>query len=253
MRRELFWTAGAALLIGTASCGGSDDDFLISEASGGARDGGAGKSAGGTSGSAPADGSLAEQDGDGSAGETSAEAASGGEGGVATDGSAGADAQTAGSGGAGGGCQQTWCFDGDQDGHGNPANSQTACNSPGAQWTQSCDDCHDGNKLVHPGALSCQTEPYTALDGTTKSFDFDCDGKETECGQPPVPKWTRCEGQGLGCSGSGYQENLNRPAQGRAGQNLYCGSTRWCECAGLSLTQCGCSPTPPSKPAIPCG
>ena len=248
MRLEHFFAFGAVLLLGTASCGGSDDEFLLSETNVGGRDGGAGKASGGKSGAAAEDGSKTDPDGNHTE-EAGAEASSGADGGASAGGSGG-DAEAA---GAGGGCQQTWCFDGDQDGHGTPTNSQTACDPPGDRWTKSCDDCHDGNKLVHPGAQSCQTEPYTAPDGTSKSFDYDCDDRETECAQPPAVKWTRCEGQGLGCTGSGYRENPTRPAQGRPGQNLYCGSTSWCECAGLSLTQCGCSASPPSKPAIACG
>lgn len=136
-------------------------------------------------------------------------------------------------GGSGGACQPTtWCHDQDGDQHGDPAQTQSACASPGSDWTSVCDDCDDTETLVHPGA-DCQVASYTALDGVTLSFDYDCDGVETECGTF-VKAAAGCTTAGIGvCAGGGYLPNPNRTAS--SGQDAYCGSTAYRNCIAVGV------------------
>ena len=122
-------------------------------------------------------------------------------------------------------CTTVWCRDQDLDTHGDPQQSQTACEPPGTDWVTRCDDCHDDNPDVHPGA-DCQAASYPPAPGAGESFDYNCDGVETECGQ--IAKAQTCGPSVLQCGGSGYLPNPTR--QATAQQDAYCGSTAWREC-----------------------
>jgi len=267
--REASSTMTIAILLGLASCGGSDDQGVFIEGDASAGTGGKSGQAGapgnsgaagdeGSAGSAGENGSAGDS---GSAGEGGTAGADAGQAGASSGGSAGSPgsggtsgAGTGGGGsggksGSGGGCPNPtdWCFDGDQDSHGTPSNTQKSCEKPGDRWVTVCDDCHDGNKLVHPGALSCQGTAYTKSDGSTKSFDFDCDGEEAECGDAQKANESGCQTSGLSCTGSGYVPT-NRVGTGQS-FNKYCGSTQWRQCNSITAI---CTPIMESRPAIPC-
>jgi hypothetical protein len=226
----LFVTLAGAI---GASCGGAGDEALFveagAEAGGNGGSGGSGAS-GGLGGGAGLDGS--------------------------TSGSGGADAQPdsaigdapvsdGGAGASEGGCAIEWCPDLDGDAHGDMTQKQLSCQRPQEGWVTVCDDCHDGNAAVHPGA-GCNAEPYEVTGGTDRSFDYDCDGVETECGV--ITKAQTCTITGLsGCGGHGYLPNPERPAG--ESQNEYCGSTQWRQCGSFPI---GCSGTTQQRPAVTC-
>lgn len=140
-----------------------------------------------------------------------------------------------------------WCRDRDGDGFGNPAETRFQCGDPGGEWTQNCGDCHDGNADVHPGA-DCQGGGYLAADGVTTSFDYDCDGHETECGTFTKAAAAGCGIMGpLACGGSGYLPNPNRTATTE--QNAYCGSTSYRNCISVGLP---CVAQTVTKTAVVC-
>jgi hypothetical protein len=187
-------------------------------------------------------------DGSSSGGATSNGGASNG-GSSAQGGSGGTSSGgTSGQGGSGGGCQaKTWCRDRDHDGFGNPSETELACTQPGGEWTEDCGDCHDDNGEVHPG-VDCHDGSYLAADGVTMSFDWDCDGQETECGTFVKANANGCGVVGpLNCAGSGYLPNPNRTAT--AGQNAYCGSTAYRNCVSVGLP---CVPQATTKTAVVC-
>lgn len=203
-----------------ASCGSSDDSGLFDQSEGpvGAGDSGASGSsagvfgAGGTGGPGGANGFG----GTGGSGEQDASHPD-------TSGFGGSAA----SGGSGGNCEQ-YCADSDHDGHGDPTKRPTVCENLGSEWVTNCDDCHDQNPEVFPGATGCRAVPYTLPDGLTQSFDYDCNGNVTECGE--VMKATAsCARTITGCNGSGYLPT--QPDGG--GPSPFCGSTRYRVCSPL--------------------
>jgi hypothetical protein len=204
------------------------DASILSDASS-ASAGGAGGGAGGNS--SGSGGRTSSGIGGLSAG--SGGTSSGGSSGSGTGGGSKGGASSGGGNGAGGTCQpQKWCRDRDGDGHGNPNESQLACTSPGGEWKAACDDCHDGNASVHPGA-DCHDGAYALADGTL-SFDYDCDGSESECGTFVKARAAGCGVVGpLNCAGGGYLPNPNRTATGQ--QNAYCGSTSYRNCVSVGL------------------
>jgi hypothetical protein len=149
-------------------------------------------------------------------------------------------------GGSGGNCGD-YCADTDGDGHGDPNQRRTICGDPGAGWVTVCDDCHDQSAEVFPGATTCRGVPYLLPGGSTRSFDYDCSGSASECGE--VVKATgSCATMGLGCSGSGYVENPeNADAGGEA--SPYCGSTSYRVCNRISLF---CTPSTETRAAVEC-
>jgi hypothetical protein len=243
-----------SILLASASCGGSDDQGVFVEGDASAGTGGKSGQAGapGNAGAAGDEGSGGTAGG-GSAGENGNAGADAGQAGASSGGSAGSPgsggSSGAGTGGGAGACADPtdWCFDGDQDDHGNPNNTQKSCEKPGDRWVTVCDDCHDGNKLVHPGALSCQGTAYTKSDGSTKSYDYDCDGEESECGDAQKANESGCQTSGLSCTGSGYVPT-NRVGSGQS-FDKYCGSTQWRQCNSVTAI---CTPVMESRPAIPC-
>jgi len=125
-----------------------------------------------------------------------------------------------------------WCKDGDDDAYGSPYGSVMSCEAPGDSWikdgtkARACEDCHDDNQYVHPFG-SCNHSWYTKANGIGTSYDYDCDGQETECGQ--YQKFTDCTLNGsLQCVGSGYLPNSSRPS-GASDPSIdpYCGSNQF--------------------------
>jgi hypothetical protein len=185
--------------------------------------------------------------GNGGAGGTAHAGGTSGVGGASSGGEPSGGAANGGTNGSGGTCQvQSWCHDRDGDGHGDPMETQSACASPGDGWSATCDDCEDGNPLVHPGA-ECQPVGYSRTDGGTVSFDFDCDGQEDECGDF-VKAAAECTiGGPLNCNGSGYLPNPDRTAS--SSQNPYCGSTAYRNCVSIGVP---CVAQAVTKPAVVC-
>ncbi len=120
---------------------------------------------------------------------------------------------------------QAYYFDFDGDGWGG-TQVENACAPPTAQWVDGGGDCDDSNPDVHPGQTSYFTVPYTPTGKTTLSFDYDCDGKETESGSPPKGG---CQVVNLACVGDGYVPLA--PSRG-AGADDYCGSASEIACSG---------------------
>ncbi len=120
-----------------------------------------------------------------------------------------------------------WFVDGDGDGWGSAA-FVSACTQPAGHVTQT-GDCLDTNAEVHPDAGSFGFGFFA--DGGV-SFDYDCDGVETELdgGIPHFPQ--------TGC-GSGCDELGMLPAPLRAGPAVtpHCGSTTRRVCARV-LSNC---------------
>ncbi|MFM7200107.1 MAG: putative metal-binding motif-containing protein, partial [Myxococcota bacterium] len=81
------------------------------------------------------------------------------------------------------GVSSTWYQDADQDGHGNPASTQSACARPDGYLASPADDCNDTNPNVYPGAVEvCDTVDNncngTTDEGVTTTYyrDGDRDG-----------------------------------------------------------------------------
>ncbi len=206
---------------GTGGSGTGGSGGAATGGSGGAATGGSGGSATGGSGGAATGGSGGSG---GSATGGTGGAATGGTGGTATGGTGGADACV----------PAKWCHDEDNDGYGNPTSTVTSCTSPGAQWIEAgskqraCEDCNDANNLVHPFSNHCDGKGY-ALDNGGVSFDFNCDGNETECGTTQKADPNGCHvssGGATTCAGSGYLPTKRTGTN----QNPYCGSTSYRQC-----------------------
>jgi hypothetical protein len=232
--RLLCLVAGVA---SAASCGSSNNEDIFTGVNLGS--GGSGSGAVASGGNA---GTLAD-----AAHDTSAAGGTGGTGATTFDGAVDVanDSPVSQAGAAGAiGCNTVWCRDQDHDTHGDPQQTKTACESPGADWVTLCDDCHDDNADVHPGA-PCQTMSYQPAQGGGDSFDYNCDGVETECGQ--IAKATTCGPTVLQCGGSGYLPNPDR--QATTTQNAYCGSTQWRQCTALATF---CGPQTQTREAVGC-
>ena len=227
MRLGLAWyglAMGLAAL--AANCGSSDDQGLYGASGGG----------GGTVGDAGASGSSAGVFG------------SGGSGFGGTSGSGGSDrfdsgTDTSGFGGTNGAsgsggqdCQQ-YCGDADGDGHGDTTKRPTSCENLGTEWVTLCDDCHDGNADVFPGTTACKSVPYLLLDGVTQSFDYDCNGSVTECGEVMKVMGSCAPSSGLGCTGGGYMPSAER-ADAASAPDAYCGSARYRVCNRVAAILC---------------
>jgi hypothetical protein len=228
--RALLTSTGLCLLIVPLSCGSTDGTGLFS-----------------------GNGSLAETGGVGGGAGTAGLGGvfgAGGTGATAPDGAAGV-VGTAGVGGVGGigglggngGCDS--CADADGDGHGDP-NQRTSQCDPGSGWVTICDDCHDRNPEVFPGATTCRSLPYLGADGIGSSFDYDCSGSVSECMQ--VTKAVgNCTPMGIGCSGSGY---LSKQEAGDADVAAYCGSTSYRTCTRAGFVYC--SAATEARAAVEC-
>ncbi len=125
-----------------------------------------------------------------------------------------------------------WFVDGDGDGFGGAA-FVAACTQPAGHVAQG-GDCLDTNPLVRPGAAASST-PYAGPAGL--SFDYDCNGTETEEGTPQ-PKYAGGPCGGLCNNPTGYQPWF--PVRAGAGVNKFCGSAYQHICADLSSIGGGC-------------
>jgi hypothetical protein len=228
----LYWfVVGLAWL--TPNCGSTDDQGLFNGSGGGGNAAGAsGSSAGVFGNSGTGFGGTGGSVGTGGSGEPDSAPDTGGFGG------------SAGSFGTGGQPCDQYCGDGDGDGHGDPTKRPTSCENLGSEWVTVCDDCHDGNPNVFPGATTCKAEPYVQLDGGTPSFDYDCSGSETECGEA-MKAAASCSRTLTGCNGGGYL--TSQPEGG--GPSPYCGSTRFRVCNPLGPI---CTPTTEMREALTC-
>jgi hypothetical protein len=227
MRLGLAWYGFALGLAGlAANCGSSDDQGLYGATGGG-----------GTVGEAGASGSSAGVFGSGGSdfGGTSGSGGTGGSEGFDSGADTGFGGTNGASGSGGQDCQH-YCGDADGDGHGDPTKRPTSCENLGAEWVTLCDDCHDGNPDVFPGATACKPVPYFLLDGVTQSFDYDCNGAVTECGEI-VKVMGSCAPSGLACSGAGYLPSAERADAGSA-PDAYCGSTRYRVCNRVAAILC---------------
>jgi len=133
-------------------------------------------------------------------------------------------------------------FDSDHDGFG--GSSMSTCAS-GSDWTTATGDCDDANADVHPGQTSWFAVGYTPTGMTTISFDYDCDGKETESAATPK---ANCQAMGLSCVGSGYVPAT--PVRSGASVDPYCGSASAIVCS-VQLLVCKAGPPQPAM-AIAC-
>lgn len=124
----------------------------------------------------------------------------------------------------------TYYLDADNDAYGG-AMSVTSCfPPPSGTWVTVGGDCDDSNGQVHPGQLGYFDVGYLPPGQTQKSFDYNCDGKETESGNSPRAS---CAVVSLACTGSGYVEAT--PARSGMGVDPFCGSTSAVTCAFASL------------------
>ena len=75
-------------------------------------------------------------------------------------------------------------LDGDGDGYGGTT-STVGCVPPDAgTWVTVGGDCDDSNVTVNPGQAAYFATGYVPTGKTSVSFDYDCDGQETESGAP---------------------------------------------------------------------
>lgn len=141
----------------------------------------------------------------------------------------------------------TWYLDEDGDGWGGAITSEGCAPPSGGKWAEEGGDCHDGNADVHPGQQHYFQVAYEIADGSgTKSFDYDCDGKELNEGSPKTTKGCSLL-DGL-CRGDGYLPvSPGRP--GGASVNQHCGSMTYLSC---SLAVLSCAETKSTFPAIRC-
>ena len=245
MRDPIIVVIGIALCT-TAGCGDSSDESALFGSGGSAgQSGGGSPSTGGTSAGGSATGGTSTggtSTGGSSTGGTSTGGSSAG--GTSTGGASTGGASTGGTGAGGsGGCAaKAWCFDADGDGYGS-GETKSGCVSPGAGWIESgskpsaCGDCKDQDQKVNPGVTACSSQAYSANGGL--SYDYDCDGKETECGSNP--KAETCKLNLGSCSGSGYL-----PVNGK-----YCGSMQFQKCE-IAIPPTACKATVVNAAAIHC-
>jgi len=73
------------------------------------------------------------------------------------------------------GTETDWFEDDDGDGYGDPATGTSACSAPSSLYVSNDDDCYDGNSDASPD----QTDWFDT-DRGDGSFDYDCDGHETQ-------------------------------------------------------------------------
>jgi hypothetical protein len=100
--------------------------------------------------------------------------------------------------------------------------------------------------MVNPGVMTFFTVGYMPAGSTQVSFDYNCDGKETESGDPAH---VDCALTLSGCGGDGYIAAT--PVRTGSGVDQFCGSDKKETCAE---TLSGCvagSPTTASS-AIAC-
>ncbi len=225
--KKIHSIACVAIFLSAIACSASDQ--FSSPDAGGAGAGASGGSAGASGGNAGASGGNAGASG-GNAGASGA-AGSGGNAGA----DAGVDAPPdvvsvdAGDGEA---CSVvTFFLDGDGDGYGGTTTASGCVPPTNGIWAVEGGDCDDSNKDVHPDQPNYFPDGYTLTGTSAVSFDYNCDGKETEAGSNPR---LACHASGLSCVGSGYLPAA--PARSGAGEDPYCGSDEKEDCTGNSLS-----------------
>jgi cysteine-rich repeat protein len=123
------------------------------------------------------------------------------------------------------------CYpDRDRDGYPDREGGSSACSCPAGtrppradeEW-DCWDDPRDGGNDVHPGQQAYFDEPYDGPcadnSGGCKSFDYDCDGRDTPLYRAG-PAACNVLGAGLTCSGEGYSGGV--PACGANAAYLIC-------------------------------
>ena len=161
---------------------------------------------------------------------------------------------------------QTFYWDGDGDGFGGTITRQ-ACEPPapiadagdsGASWVTIGGDCADNSRDAHPGQTTSFTAPIVTdqvIDGGTVeslSWDYDCDGHETETIVPPAlhapkPPYGECtyvirNGSTPDCDGSGYVPHVDDTSNA-------CGSNGYILCSWTGST---CVKSLTGAPALAC-
>jgi hypothetical protein len=128
-------------------------------------------------------------------------------------------------------CLHTLFFlDGDGDGYGGTT-TMLACAPPDAgAWVTKGGDCDDSNAIVNPGQTAYFPTGYVPTGKSNASFDYNCDGQETESGNAAK---AACKIVNLACVGSGYIEAI--PARTGVGVDPFCGSDQSVTCAIASL------------------
>ncbi|HEX3343002.1 MAG TPA: hypothetical protein VHS09_00465, partial [Polyangiaceae bacterium] len=92
-------------------------------------------------------------------------------------------------------------LDGDGDHYGGTTTA-TGCTPPASgTWVTVGGDCDDSNASVNPGQTGYFASGYVPTGQSSVSFDYDCDGKETESGNPAK---ANCQDVSLTCVGAGY-------------------------------------------------
>jgi hypothetical protein len=121
-------------------------------------------------------------------------------------------------------------LDGDGDGYGGTSTSRACVPPTTGTWVTVGGDCDDSNATVNPGQTSYFAAGYVPPGTTSVSFDYNCDGAETESGSPVK---AACAIVNLSCGGSGYLEMS--PVRSGPGVDPFCGSTQAVTCAWANL------------------
>ena len=124
----------------------------------------------------------------------------------------------------------TLFLDGDGDGYGGTTTSNACLAPDSGAWVAKGGDCDDSNPTVNPGQTAFFAVGYTPTGKSTVSFDYDCDGQETESGSPAKAS---CAVVSLSCVGSGYIPAS--PSRTGAGVDPFCGSAEAVTCALMGL------------------
>jgi hypothetical protein len=132
-------------------------------------------------------------------------------------------------------------LDGDGDGYGGTT-AASGCAAPtSGNWVRVGGDCDDSNATVNPGQTAFFAKGYTPTGKTSISFDYNCDGQETESGASPK---AGCQVSNLTCIGSGYLQAM--PIRSGPGVDPFCGSALTVACPSNILA---CSAGPPQQAA----
>jgi hypothetical protein len=124
----------------------------------------------------------------------------------------------------------TFFEDGDSDGYGGTT-TVFACAAPSTStWVTRGGDCDDSNAAVNPGQSAFFAVGYTPPGATRVSYDYDCDGQESESGNAPKAS---CGIVDLSCVGSGYL--VATPMRSGSGVDSFCGSVGAATCALTDL------------------
>ncbi len=126
----------------------------------------------------------------------------------------------------------TYYLDGDNDGYGGTT-TMKSCVPPTTMgpWVTEGGDCDDSNNTVNPGQSSYFSSGYVPTGQTDVSFDYNCDGHETESGNSSK---ANCQFSGLSCGGSGYLQAT--PLRMGAEVDPFCGSDRSVACSLMGIS-----------------